>query len=49
MVNIIPNKSPVRGWCIQTKFVHITNFGRISEPTFDTNELGNIARIKIDI
>lgn len=42
MRNIISNKSSVRGWYIRTKFVYTTNFGRISEPGSDMNELGEM-------
>ena len=35
-----PHQTKVRlGWYIRTRFAYAANFGRISEPTSDTNKL----------
>jgi hypothetical protein len=36
------NKTSDKLWYIRAMFAYTTNFGRISEPTSDTNELDDI-------
>jgi len=38
-----------REWYILTQFAYTTNFGRISEPASDMNELSEIARSRIEV
>lgn len=45
MSEILWVNSSVRGWYIRTHFVYTTNFGKISEPISNMNELSEIGRM----